>query len=155
MVDLRFSYDEDDRTSFRAGVLSRHWAKQYPSIFDDDDLRLATGLQREKHHFFEWLAAVHLYELTGYLSLVEKYDCRNHPRKHSLFHSIVGPTVFANVMANPRGIPDLVVYSPDRSDWLFAEVKGSTDRLKEHQRSRMHGLAAITGRSVIVLNYSS
>lgn len=154
-VDLRFSYSEDDRTSFRAGILSRDWAQQYPSVFDDDDLRLATGLQRKTNHFFEWLAAVHLYELTGYLSLVEKYDCRNHPRKHSLFRTIVGPTVFANVMSNPQGIPDLVVYSPDHADWLFAEVKGSTDRLKDYQRSRIHELAALTGRSVLVLNYSA
>lgn len=155
MIDLRFSYSEEQRERFRNRALSHDWFEQYPDVFDQDDLRLATGPQCRKNHFFEWLAAVRLFELTGYQSLVEKYDCRNHPRKHAAFRRIVGPTVFADVMRNPAGIPDLLVYAPDRSDWFFAEVKGASDRLKPHQRSRIQELFELTGRRVLVLNFAT
>ena len=154
IVEVNLAYSEEDRQRFRCRELSREWARAYPAIFDEDDLKLATGRQAETNHFFEWLAAVCLHQLTNYLSLVEKYDCRNHPRKHSLFLRIVGRTVFDNVMANQAGIPDLVVYSPDRSDWFFVEVKGATDRLRPHQRSRMKELYNLTGKRALVLNFA-
>ncbi len=91
MVDLRLSYSEEQRERFRNRVLSHEWREQYPDVFDEDDLRLATGgPQCRKNHFFEWLAAVRLFELIGYHSLVEKYDCRNHLRKHAAFRQVVG-----------------------------------------------------------------
>ena len=59
--------------------LAREWLASYPCIFDEDDRRLTSNQPRR--HFFEWLAAIHLFQRDGAISLIEKYGCRNHPRQ--------------------------------------------------------------------------
>jgi hypothetical protein len=152
-VELHFLFDDAQRQRFRNRELQQVWADRYPGIFDQDDLRLATGPQAPRNHYFEWLAAVRLHEFTGYVSLVEKYDCQNHPRKHALFRKLAGPRVFESVMKNDQGRPDLVVYSPDMADWFFAEVKGAKDRLRDRQRERFAELCELTGKPVMVVNF--
>jgi len=64
--------DESLRKKFRSGELPKEWKSRYSDIFDDDDLRLA--LSQPEYHFYEWVAAIHLYEKMGYLSLLEQYE---------------------------------------------------------------------------------
>ena len=84
---LRFSYHPKRQEEFRSGGLGRVWMTRYPALFDDEDRRLY-GTQGDTYHFFEWLAAVLIYESTGYQSLIEKYDC--HAGKFVTFRRVVG-----------------------------------------------------------------
>ena len=144
-----FTYDSNQRLRFREGSLRDEWWRRYPELFDEDDLRLAKN--QPYTHFFEWLAAVLLYEATGYLSLLEKYETACHERKVDVFKETVPRPVFEYVMANRAGIPDLFVYAPDRSNWFFCEVKGASDVLDQRQCLRAAELRAITGKEVGLL----
>ncbi len=84
-----FAIATHQRTRFKSGDLWREWAHRYPEIFDEDDQRLAQSQGPLGYHFFEWQAAVLLYQEMGYLSLVEKYQFKNHKRKQEVFHQIV------------------------------------------------------------------
>lgn len=72
-------YDPKQREGFRSGQLREKWARKHGDIFDEDDLRLARSQPR--YHFFEWLAAVRLYQQFGCLSLVEQYQFASHREK--------------------------------------------------------------------------
>jgi hypothetical protein len=147
--EFTFTYHPNQRLRFRDGNLLHEWSERYRQLFDEDDLRLARS--QRYTHFFEWLAAVLLYEATGFLSLLEKYETACHPRKVAVFRKTVPQPVFDYVMANRAGIPDLFVYAPDRSNWFFCEVKGASDRLADRQRLRANELRAITGKEVALL----
>ena len=88
ITQLAFPYREAQRDKFRAGVLGEQWAKRYPEVFDEDDLRLYRNQCENGYHFFEWLAAIIIFESTGYLSLIEKYGCAGHKRKLPLWEKI-------------------------------------------------------------------
>jgi len=88
---------------------------------------------QRNYNFFEWLAAVLLFESTGYLSLVAKYTSNNHPEKHDKLRRCLTPTVDAWPLTNESGQPDLFVYSPTNAEWFFCEVKGPADRIRENQ----------------------
>src|SRR6266516_3384946 len=125
--------------------LAAQWASHYPRVFDDDDLRI-TRLQ-PKNHFAEWLAAIHLFQRDGALSLVEKYGFSNHSRKQALLEEWLTATQRASLDAIRSEFrvqpPDLLLFSPDRSRLWFAEVKSPGDRIRDAQR-RSH--AAIERR---------
>ena len=91
--DLHFCYDPKQRARFIAGELGEHWAKRYPEIFDKDDLRIYRNQCEDGYHFYEWLGAILLYEVTGYLSLVEKYGCKSHPGKDLVYKKLAPDTV--------------------------------------------------------------
>jgi hypothetical protein len=90
-----YSYSASQRSRFQSGVLAREWARRYPELFDADDLRLAGSQSHMGKHFFEWLAAILLYETTGYLSLVEKYEFARHKRKQAILGQLVPQSVGA------------------------------------------------------------
>ena len=75
-------FTDEQRKRFRSGELVKEWARIYKEIFDEDDVRVTS--KQNSFHFFEWLAAVVIYTSTGYLSLVEKYQFRNHQRKQKI-----------------------------------------------------------------------
>lgn len=58
----------------RSKELVVQWAKTYPMLFDEDDLRIAENQADMGHHFYEWLAAVLICHNHGLFSLVEKYQ---------------------------------------------------------------------------------
>jgi hypothetical protein len=135
-------YQEAQRELFASGKLWREWIAQYPDIFDEDDCRLAQNQAHLHHHFFEWRAAIWLYEKKGYLSLVEKYQFNNHKRKQSIFLPRISSNLeLVNLIAHPKDhgrvqCPDLFVYKPDSpTDWFFCEVKGGADRVRDEQAS--------------------
>jgi hypothetical protein len=149
MTTLEFPYGGALRKRFRSGKLITEWARRYPRLFDERDVQIANNQKR--YHFFEWLAAVLLYESTGYLSLIEKYETESHVRKIRLFRKTVPPHVYDFVIANRVGAPDLFAYAPDYSDWFFCEIKGARDRLRSHQISCCNTLEKISGRKVRLL----
>ena len=77
-----FMFHNSQREKFKDGQLLYDWADQYPQLFDDQDLHVAN--HQNTAHFFEWLGEIHLYKITGYLSLVEKYEFKKHKRKQKI-----------------------------------------------------------------------
>jgi len=80
-------YAESQRDRLRSSELVNIWARQYPKIFDKDDIRITK--EQPNYHFFEWLAAIIIYNSTGYLSLVEKYDFQNHKKKQRILRKLM------------------------------------------------------------------
>ena len=72
LVDLvTFPYRPEQRERFRRGDLRGEWAEWYDDIlFDDLDLKNARN--QESLHFWEWAAAVLLYESLGLRSLIQR-----------------------------------------------------------------------------------
>lgn len=149
--DFVFVFHPERREKFRTGELSEEWGKRYPDLFDSDDFRILTTEHQRKYHFFEWLSSVLLYESTGYVSLMEKYCAKNHPRKVGLFAELVPQAVFNYLMNAPSGHPDLFSFHPETGEWFFSEVKGVTDTLKENQILMHEQLEKMTGRSVRII----
>jgi hypothetical protein len=87
-----FTVARQQRDRFVNGQLSQDWYEKYPSIFDEDDLRLAKTQPR--NHFYEWLAAILIYLSTSYYSLVEKYQYTKvgHKRKQEIIEQIHSTT---------------------------------------------------------------
>ena len=127
--------------------LADEWALAYPQIFDADDLRMT--VKQPHTHFFEWFVAIHLFETTGALSLLEKYCYRNHQRKVQLLNQFLSAEhcAFLRNFRATHGVqpPDLFVYMPDTKRFWFAEVKGPTDRLSILQRESHVALAETFG----------
>ena len=94
-------FSVSQRARFRTGDLPREWAKHYRDLFDEDDLRLA--ISQPDYHFFEWLGAVILFNSTGYLSLVEKYEFGKHARKSKIIRQIVPPEVLTLMCERTKG----------------------------------------------------
>ena len=113
-------YSKQHRDRFRDGSLRDAWfAQNQGSCFDEDDLRLATS--QPKNHFFEWLAAINLYNAIGLHALVEKYESKKtHPRKFEIFEKLVGPETLKFALDygtdeyGGTGCPDLLLYQPDQ-----------------------------------------
>jgi hypothetical protein len=111
---------EEQRTAFRSGQLAEQWAERYPMLFDGLDLGLALRQRKLGYHFFEWLAAIAVYECLGMLSLVEQYEFKRHRRKREIIGEILPESVL-NLVSKHKAqfggaqCPDLFFYSPDRS----------------------------------------
>ncbi len=136
------------RDHFMSGVIWKEWAEKFPQIFDKEDCRLANN--QPQYHFYEWCAAVKVYESTGYLSLVEKYQYKAHPRKQKIWHQLADEKTLAFIRSQKRAfqLPDLLVYAEDLSDWFFCEVKGPTDRLRPEQEQYFQAVSRISGKPV-------
>ena len=148
--DLIFTFHNDQREQFRNGKLVEVWSSRYPELFDDRDIELARS--QPNYHYFEWLSAVMLFEATGYLSLLENYTAKNHPKKLDKYKKIVPPDLFEYTINNQSGLPDLFSYSPDEQHWIFCEVKGGPDKVRENQDTRIEKLEEITGKTIWNIN---
>lgn len=146
-------YSVAQRQRFRDGELVALWKRRYPAIFDDDDVRLA--LSQPSAHFGEWLAAITIFNATGHLSLLEKYGLPSHRRKLKLFQTIVPQEQRDLMDAHPVVVqsPDLFVYSEDRKDWYYCEVKVDSDRLRPKQIAFFERIMEITGRPVFAMEF--
>ncbi|MBN2241017.1 MAG: VRR-NUC domain-containing protein [Dehalococcoidales bacterium] len=107
-------------------------------LFDKQDFKIAMNQAHLGYHFFEWLAAIILYESMGLLSLVEQYEYKSHRRKQALLERIVPREVFARVKDHKLDFgriqcPDLLAFTYNYSEWLFFEVKGPEDRISKKQ----------------------
>jgi hypothetical protein len=149
--------DESLRKRFQTKELSKEWREKYPELFDDDDLRLA--LTQPENHFYEWLAAIHLYKENGYYSLLEKYQYKNHKHKQSIVQKLdfkdLRRVMDYQRMKNQVQLPDLLVYKPDFSDWFFCEVKGGTDRLRPEQEEQFEIFSALSKKPIYMIKINS
>ena len=97
------------------------------------------------YHFFEWFAAICLYEERGYLSLVEKYAYKVHAEKRKIFQSLVPASVFdfvtksRNYGYGGRQAPDLLVYKPDH-------LIGSSVKSRDYETDRPRNRSSSSGR---------
>ena len=124
-------YSKLQRDRFRDGSLRDTWfARYHGCCFDDDDLRIAAN--QPQNHFFEWLAAINVYNAMGLHALVEKFESKHtHPRKFEIFEKLMGPDTLKFVLDygtddfGGTGCPDLLLYQPDLSDWFFCRDQGT------------------------------
>jgi hypothetical protein len=130
--------------------LATRWREQYPDLFDEDDLALLVNQARRGYHFYEWYAAIHLFQRDGSRSLVEKYDTyenhrlnhrrQGHRRKVAEYERVVPESqrqVLHEICSLCRAqLPDLLVMPADGTSFAFAEVKGATDGSLHRQGQR-------------------
>jgi hypothetical protein len=79
------------QSRWKQGKVAPAWKRQYPQLFDDDDLRLAKSQGHMGYHFYEWLAAIILHHATGYHALVAKYQFGKHVRKEAILEKLLPP----------------------------------------------------------------
>ena len=149
--------DQKQHMRFKSGELWREWAAEYPTIFDEDDVRLAESQAQLGFHFFEWLAAILLYHSTGFLSLVEQYQFKNHLVKQRILRELLKPEVITYITGSQSSsrpqCPDLLCYAPDYSDWFFYEVKGPEDLLRVEQEVFYDTLAKASGKPIRLIQF--
>lgn len=155
-MDLMKTYVHDPilHDSFQNGTLREQWAASYPFLFDDLDMKVA--IHQPLYHYFEWQAAVYIYEELGLLSLVEKYQFKKHKRQNEIFKSLVPDEVLQLIRSRKYGsqqMPDLFVFSPDRSSWFFCEVKGNRDKERPKQTEFFNELNKITNNPVRLIKF--
>jgi len=144
-------FTEEQRKRFRSGELVKEWAQIYKEIFDKDDKRLKSN--QNSYHFFEWLAAIVIYNSTGYLSLVEKYQFKKHERKQKILKRLFSCEIITKICSGRVQNPDLLCYRPDFKDWFFCEVKGLPDKIRPSQSERFHELERLTGKKVYLVEF--
>src|SRR6266481_4098460 len=84
LIELgEFGYRPQQWDRFVSGELWEQWAKDYPNIFDQQDIQIAKNQAGSamRLHFHEWLAAVLIFHTYGYLSLIEQYEFKAQKRK--------------------------------------------------------------------------
>ena len=143
-------FTEEQRKRFRSGELVKEWSRTYKEIFDKDDIRLA--VDQNSYHFFEWLAAIVIYNTTGYLSLVEKYKFTNHVRKQEILPKLFFSDKIITKICSSR-VPDLLCYRPDFKDCFFCEVKGLRDKMRSVQKERFRELKRLTGKEIYLIEF--
>lgn len=139
---------------FKSGLLIDEWISKYPYLFDEDDIRLARSQGILGYKFYEWLSAVTIYNTTGYVSLVEKYDMASHRRKYMKFKEIIAENVFDYIVSRKeKGTqpPDLFCYDELSKDWFFVEVKGKNDRLSPEQITYFTNIEKLSKRQVRIM----
>jgi hypothetical protein len=160
IVENRFFYSKRQRDRFKKRELLNEWYKQYPQLFDEDDFRITIS---QPGHFFEWLSAILIFQSTGYLSLVEKYQFDSHKRKNDILLEFVASGQITaelyNLMINGKKYgfgrcqcPDLFVYLPDKSDWYFCEAKGA-DVITSSQERYFERLGEVSGKKIQLMKF--
>jgi len=133
--------------------LAKQWARLYPQLFDNDDVRITS--KQPRNHFAEWFAAIHLFHRDGTLALIEKYVFKTHPRKQDVLKRLLTPSQAATLDEIRRTLhvqpPDLLVYAPDHSAFRFAEVKGPGDHIRDVQRQSHQAIQQRLGVAVEVI----
>lgn len=82
--------------------LADEWVRQYPQLFDADDLRQT--IKQPAGHFCEWFVAIYLYHRHGALSLIEKYAYANHLRKVQMLEKLLSRPRSLGRLPNVRSL---------------------------------------------------
>lgn len=149
-----FSVTREQHDQFKDGSLWQSWAAQYPMLFDENDIENAAQHASRGYYFHEWLAAILVFHTTGFYSLVDHYQFAPHARKNEIFKRLVGDDVAELARKTSTYCPDLLVYSPDFSQWYFAEVKGPTDKLRENQVNFFNKLQNLTKKPIYTIQFT-
>lgn len=147
---IQYEDIETQKNLFQFDALWQEWHEKYSMLFDEDDLRIVKN--QPYRHFYEWLAAIHIFEKTEYISLVEKYEYKAHKKKQTTFQNSV-PTKLMELLNDKKRFgnvqcPDLFVYKPDSTNWFFCEVKGLNDRIRKEQRLFFQLIESITKKPI-------
>lgn len=144
-------FDPNLRKEWLAGKLPKKWKKEYPELFDEDDLRIA--LTQPQYHLYEWLVAIHFYK-RGFKVLVEQYIYKTHRRKLRILSEIIGEKGLLFLIKASRDLksqpPDLFVYKGHR--FFFVEVKAPKDKLQKTQEKLFKNIENKFKSEVVVLN---
>jgi hypothetical protein len=136
--------------------LAGEWLERYPQLFDADDFRCTR--RQPTLHFWEWYAAIHIFERDGAYSLVEKYVYKNHPVKTARLASILSESQLGILKAichrHKAEPPDLFVYVPETGRFWFAEVKGPTDHQHANQAASHEAIERELGVPVEILQFT-
>jgi len=145
------------RKNFQTEQLYKNWFEKYPKLFDKRDFENAKNQARYGSHFHEWLGAILLFQMTGWNSLQQKYQFKKHERKQQILNDLGAKGLiefFGNQKEKNFGSrqpPDLLVYSPDYTDWFMCEIKGPKDRLRKEQKEYFKELENVTNRQIKLL----
>jgi len=136
--------------------LATIWHAAYPRVLSKEDLRYTLHFTQSgsgnNYHFVEWFAAIHLFHLTGMNVLVKRYTFSDHLWKRQVIRDRLGEDGLAFLVNKLEGQPpDLFLYTSDRSDCYFAEVKGQGDRLRPSQKRNHALIEKHLGRRVDVI----
>ena len=140
------TFKKSDRDKWLFGNLAEKWREAYPTVFDEDDIRVLTTPAQRRYHFYEWLVAKKFYEEDGHISLMENYMAKSHPRKRAAIKEIVSSPIFDWLDKNKSGQPDLFVYHPQSLSWFLCEVKGPGDVIRENQKVWLSGFQELMQR---------
>ncbi len=150
-------FSEAQRKRYREGYLWKEWLDKYPQLFDEDDIRIIRTQSIKGYHFYEWLTAIQIYNLTGYHCLVEKYEYNKHKRKRDIINKYIESESFEKIIETKNGsrvqLPDLFVFDPDSQVWFFAEVKGLNDIRREEQDLYFRRIERIIKKPIIYFEY--
>lgn len=147
-----YQFSLDSRKLFNNGDLREEWFLKYPMLFNEEDRIIAAN--QPGYHFFEWLGAIQIYEDLKWLSLIEKYQFKNHPIQREIFNRIVPEKVFETIVSSKAAqAPDLFVYSQDKSDWFFCEVKGLRDRVSKNQAQFFREIESVSKKEIFLLKF--
>ena len=147
-------FTEEQRKRFRSGELVKEWRRIHKEIFDEDDMRITSKeIKNNSYHFFEWLAAIVIHNTTGYLSLVEKYQFKNHLRKQKILPKLFSDEIVAKICRGGVQNPDLLCYRPDFKDYFFCEVKGLRDQIRSVQKKRFRELKRLSGKEIYLIKF--
>ena len=161
IVENTFFYSKRQRDQFKKRELFKEWYKQYPQIFDEDDFRIS--VKQPNRHFFEWLSAVLIFQSTGYLSLIEKYQFKIQMRKYGILKDLaasgqISADVYDLIINRKQygfgniQCPDLFVYLPDGSDWYFCEAKGA-EITTPSQMKYFEKLSKVSGKNIQLMKF--
>ena len=161
IINNTFFYSKRQRDRFKRRELLKEWYEQYPQIFDEDDFRIS--VKQPNRHFFEWLSAVLIFQSTGYLSLIEKYQFKIQMRKYGILKDLaasgqISADVYDLIINRKQygfgniQCPDLFVYLPDGSDWYFCEAKGA-EITTPSQMKYFEKLSKVSGKNIQLMKF--
>jgi len=163
IINNTFFYSKRQRNRFKIRELLNEWYERYPQIFDEDDFRIT--VKQPNCHFFEWLSAVLIFQSTGYLSLIEKYQFKSNKRKCAALKEFVASgritTELYDLIVNRKKYgfgnsqcPDLFVYLPDGRDWFFCEAKGEEVTTPSQERY-FERLSKVSGKKIHLIKFKA
>ncbi len=135
-------YLKGERKLWRKRLLQGEWFREYPELFDCDDLKLAMRRDKKSYEFGEWLTAIHFWN-KGFHVLLPKYTHKANEVKYQKAVDLLGKKDVKK-LARP-GRPDLLAYK-DKEHLVFVEVKVEGDRVSRTQRKMMRRIAKYFGK---------
>jgi hypothetical protein len=154
-IDLfaNFVFSDQEKIDFATNELWKTWVEKYPFLFDHDDL-IAVA-ENPAFHYYEWMAAIRLYEEWGYLSLVEKYVHKRYARKYGILCQLAPKKVVDMLTSTWKNYhthcPDLLVYRQDQSEYFFCEVKGQHERITQNQDFLFDMLRQVSNKRTCII----
>ena len=151
-----FIITKKQRELYKAGVVWKKWLKDYPDLFDKKDKQLFENQAVFGFGFVEFLSVIFIHNATGYIPLLGSYGWKTQADKNALVREMVSNETWDLIMnqkSHHSQPPDLFVYSPDKSNYFFCEVKGPGDRLRETQMQYFMLLQEVSGKPVYTIKY--